>query len=268
MSLSSKKNVIIVGGNEQACNTFKYLLDNKIANIVLVIARSDDTGEDFISPSLIKISKLYEIPFLTPKSINSKSVLEIVDRCDAHIVLSLQNNMLFSAEWIKMFSGRLGIVNVHYSPLPRYSGYWPEMWAIWNCETDFGVTMHYVSEGIDTGPIIKQRMFDISLDENRYSLYKKSEKECFSLLKDMIPKLLNEKQKCKSQDLSIRTYFKKSMPNDGFLDLNWDMEKQSRFIRSIAFPGYPGPKIKLGENIYTIVQEDLMFFQKYLLNSN
>jgi hypothetical protein len=50
------------------------------------------------------------------------------------------------------------------------------------------------------------------------------------------------------------------MPNDGFIDLSWDSETQSRFIRAIAFPGFPGPKVKIGSRIYTILAEDLPFF--------
>jgi len=47
-------------------------------------------------------------------------------------------------------------VNSHYAPLPRYAGYWPELWAIWNDEKDFAVTIHYIDRGVDTGNIIAQ----------------------------------------------------------------------------------------------------------------
>ena len=126
--------------------------------------------------------------------------------------------------------------------------------------------MHYVSDGIDTGPIINQKFFKIIENETRFSLYKKSGEACFELIKQNLPKILFKKQKTKAQDNSLRTYFKKSLPNNGILDLNWDPEKQSRFIRAISFPGFPGPKIKIGSNIYTILQEDMILFKSYQLN--
>ena len=260
------KKVIVVGGHEQACNTTNYLIENNLAKVVLIIARKDDEGEDGVFPSLLKVSRNFDIPSLKPNSLNSNSVIQVVKTMDADLVLSLQNNMLFSSDWIKLFENKLGIVNIHYSPLPKYSGYWPEMWAIWNCEENFGVTMHYVSDGIDTGPIINQKFFKIIENETRFSLYKKSGNACFELIKQNLPKILIKKQKTKIQDKNLRTYFKKSLPNNGILDLSWDSEKKSRFIRAISFPGFPGPKIKIGENTYTILQEDMMFFKSYLLN--
>ena len=239
-----------------------HIMQNKIAEVVLCICRQDDSTKESIFPSLMKRSKELDIPVLQPKKINSHRVFSCVEKLNPDIVLSLQNNMIFGEEWINFFENRLGIANIHYSPLPRYAGYWPEMWAIWNSESDFAVTLHYVSIGVDTGPIIAQRYFKISELETRKSLYDKSTLECFKMLKDNISSLIEEKQPTIDQNKSLRTYFPKALPNDGILDLNWDFETQLRFIRAIAFPGFPGPKIRIGDNMYTILKEDLPFFKR------
>jgi methionyl-tRNA formyltransferase len=262
------KKVIIVGGHEQACNILSYIIQNAIAEIVLCICRQDDTGEDGTFPSLLKKAREFDVPSLQPNNLNSSRVLDSVDRLNADLVLSLQNNMVFGESWVNLFDGKLGIANVHYAPLPRYAGYWPEMWAIWNSETEFAVTLHYVGVGIDAGAIIVQRDFIIDESGNRKSLYEKSSSECYTMLLEILPNLLERRLPAYEQDQSLRTYFSKSLPNDGFIDLNWDAETQQRFIRAIAFPGFPGPKIRIGKSTYTLVAEDLPFFRKIDVSYN
>ena len=148
---------------------------------VLCICREDDQGKDGTFPSLLNLAKKFDIPTLQPEKINSDSVFKIISYLAPDIVLSLQNNRIIGEKWLNFFDHKLGIVNVHYAPLPKYGGYWPEMWAIWNQEKQFAVTLHYVEKGLDTGPIIDQRWFDIDPLENRQSLYKKSTDHCFSM---------------------------------------------------------------------------------------
>ena len=254
------RKIVIVGGHEQACAVFDLLIEKEM-NVVLCVVRQDDTGLDSIFPSLLARAKSKAIPTIQPKKLNSPEVLSIVKELDADIVLSLQNNMIIGEDWLKIFNERLGIVNVHYAPLPKYGGYWPEMWAIWNGETDFAVTMHYVEKGLDSGPIIAQYNFDISPLETRESLYKKSTKVCFKMITENLDLILSGKVDATIQDENLRTYYPKGLPNYGFMDLSWDSDTKSRFIRAISFPGFVGPKIKIGDQVYSILQEDIEFFK-------
>lgn len=259
-TFNTKRNVVIVGGHDQACRMLDFLVEQNMCSVVLCIVRKDDNGRDGIFPSLLARAKAYNIPLLQPEDLNSSALLSAVDRASPDIVLSLQNNMIFGDKWINMMNEKLGIINVHYAPLPKYGGYWPEMWAIWNNEKEFAVTIHYVENGLDTGPIIAQKWFEIDSHETRKTLYDKSSNACYELLIENIKRLFVSKVECHAQNKTERTYFPKSLPNGGFLDLNWDPEMQSRFLRAISYPGFPGPKIKIGNQILTILCEDIPFY--------
>jgi methionyl-tRNA formyltransferase len=265
---TTKRNVVIVGGHDQGCRILDYLIKEGICNVVLCIARQDDRGIDGIFPSLVSRSRDYDIPVLQPKNLNSTSVLSAVDRVSPDIVLSLQNNMLFSEEWIDLMAPNLGIVNIHYAPLPKYGGYWPEMWAIWNGEREFAVTIHYVEKGLDTGPIIAQKWFAIDSQETRKTLYDKSDTACYELLIETLKRLLISKVQCLTQDKRERSYYRRSIPNDGYLDLSWDHEMQDRFLRAISYPGFPGPKIRIGNQVLTTLCEDIPFYTPVCTVSN
>ena len=256
-----QKRIIIIVGHEQACNFLRYLNKTKTYKVVMCVGRQDDTGSDGNFPSLMKLAMVLDIPTINPVNINDKNVISSAKDLNPDIVISLQNNRILGNDWINLVKNKLGIVNVHYAPLPKYGGYWPEMWAIWNKEKKFAVSMHYVNKGLDTGPVIAQKWFRINKNETRLSLYKKSDKACFKLLKENLEKVMTKKLSLTAQNFKERTYYPKSLPNDGFLDLNWDAETQERFIRAIAFPGFPGPKIKIGKATYTLLYKDIEFFK-------
>jgi len=56
---------------------------------------------------------------------------------------------------------KLGFINYHPAPLPKYKGPTELVDAIKNKETDWGVTVHFMDENYDTGKIIKIKNFSL-----------------------------------------------------------------------------------------------------------
>ena len=81
-----------------------------------------------------------------------------------------------------------GFVNTHPSLLPYNRGKHPNFWSIVT-ETPFGVTLHKVDSGIDTGMILAQQVIPISWTDTGESLYQKSLQAMFVLFVDFYPKL-------------------------------------------------------------------------------
>ena len=66
---------------------------------------------------------------------------------------------------------RLGSVCFHPSLLPKYRGASAINWALINGETTTGVTLFWVDQGIDTGPILLQKEVAVEPDDTTGSLY-------------------------------------------------------------------------------------------------
>ncbi|MBT8328446.1 MAG: methionyl-tRNA formyltransferase [Desulfofustis sp.] len=64
-----------------------------------------------------------------------------------------------------------GGINYHPSLLPKFRGGSAINWAIINGETETGVTIHFIDEGVDTGPILLQEKVDITSDDTVKSVY-------------------------------------------------------------------------------------------------
>lgn len=65
---------------------------------------------------------------------------------------------------------RLGSLNAHFSLLPKYRGAAPVQWSLVRGETKTGVTLFWLDEGMDTGPIQAVVSADIAPDEDAPAL--------------------------------------------------------------------------------------------------
>ncbi|GLY12246.1 phosphoribosylglycinamide formyltransferase [Pseudobacillus badius] len=84
------------------------------------------------------------------------------------------------------------IVNIHPSLLPSFPGK-DAIGQAFNARVKIaGVTVHFVDEGMDTGPIIDQESVRMAEDETRESLQKKIQEVEHQLYPRVIKKLLTE----------------------------------------------------------------------------
>jgi methionyl-tRNA formyltransferase len=81
-----------------------------------------------------------------------------------------------------------GIINLHPSFLPYNRGSYPNVWSIVD-GTPIGATIHYIDEGIDTGPIIDQSQIEITPEDTGESLYGRLESACNELFSRTWPKI-------------------------------------------------------------------------------
>lgn len=69
---------------------------------------------------------------------------------------------ILSAEFIRRFEGR--VLNVHPSLLPSFPGIGAIEQALEHGVRVTGVTVHFVDEGVDTGPIVLQEPLELAYD--------------------------------------------------------------------------------------------------------
>ena len=91
-----------------------------------------------------------------------------IDSIAADLVVLAGDMQLVSAGFVARFRNR--IVNVHPALLPSFPGLDAIGQAIEHGVRVTGVTVHYVDEGTDTGPVIMQRAVEVPADGNRERL--------------------------------------------------------------------------------------------------
>ncbi len=77
----------------------------------------------------------------------------------AQLVVLAGYMQLLSAAFLRRFPG--AVINVHPALLPAFPGLGAVEQALAYGVTVFGVTVHFVDEGVDTGPVILQRAIEL-----------------------------------------------------------------------------------------------------------
>ena len=113
------------------------------------------------SRSVAALFRACAIEVLTPAngSINAPDFLEVLRRRRPDLLVSVAGNQVFRRPLIEL--APRGCLNVHSALLPRHRGLMPTFWALKHGDSETGVSVFFVDEGIDTGPLLVQRRFPI-----------------------------------------------------------------------------------------------------------
>lgn len=134
-----------------------------------------------------------------------------------------------------------GIVNFHPSLLPYCRGKNPNFWSIVE-EVPFGVSIHFIDDGIDSGEIIFQKEIDKTWEDTGETLYNKSLINMVRLFKESYPKLLKEEFNTKKQESEKKTfhYFKElDKKCEIILEKEYKAKDLLNLIRARTFEFYP-----------------------------
>ncbi|MED4888197.1 formyltransferase family protein [Lysinibacillus fusiformis] len=178
-------------------------------------------------------------------------------------------NYLIPTEIIR--KENLSIINYHNALLPNHRGRNAESWVLYEQEPLTGVTWHFVDRGIDTGDIIAQKEIKLHQTMTALSLLKLQNQIALDTFKAIIGPLLEECATRYKQPTihSSKLHLSKKIPNDGFLDFSWGINKIWAFIRAMdygALRTMGHPKVKYNEKIYTWRKATLQDYHEELPN--
>ena len=152
--------VMISGGGSGLRALLKYQQEADRAHVTtLVIADSEtagglkhamDAGIDFASVPLPKGLKGDE-----RRRAHEEQIMRIIESKDIELVVLSGYMRILTSSFVSHWKGRL--VNIHPSLLPDFPGAHAQRDAIEAGARVSGCTVHFVDEGVDSGPIIEQR---------------------------------------------------------------------------------------------------------------
>jgi len=218
----------------------QLLADTEI-KVAFICARWDRQDEH-----LKQVAEHIGIDFLAHKNINDQGFYQQVSGYACDLFVSMSFNQIFRRNLIDL--PPMGTINCHAGKLPFYRGRNILNWALINDEKEFGITVHYVDEGIDTGDIIMQEVFPISDNDNYKTLLEQAYTGCADLLYRGIKSIQNGSIKpiIQKEIHPLGSYC--SARKDGDEVLNWNQNSRDifNFVRAICPPG-PSARTSIGD---------------------
>lgn len=213
-------------------HAFEKLINDDEVKISFICVRFD-TKDD----TLKNYAEKYKIEYLKHENINSDEFIAIIEKYNCDLFVSMSFNQIFKTEIINL--PRYKTINCHAGKLPFYRGRNILNWALINDEKEFGITVHYIDEGIDTGDIILQKVYPITENDSYKTLLERAYIDCANILYDAVIMFKQGMVKAKKQvDIhSIGFYCSQRKVGDEILDWKQTSREVFNFVRAICSPG-------------------------------
>lgn len=156
--------------------------------------------------NVFNVLKKNKIPaIILDEAINQTRSVNKIKAFEPDLLISILGNQIFKAPILNL--APKGCINLHTALLPKYRGLMPTFWVMKNNETKTGVSVFFVDEGIDSGPIIVQTEVKIGnrTQEELIKCTKKIGMEAIAKSVDLIQK---DEVKLIENDPSKKTYYK------------------------------------------------------------
>ncbi|MCH7869439.1 MAG: formyl transferase [Myxococcales bacterium] len=155
--------------------------------------------------SVTNVLKRHGIPIIEIQgSLNEERSLDLLRSYEPDLLISIAGNEIFKRPLIDL--APKGCLNLHTALLPKYRGLMPSFWVLKNREEESGVSIFFVDEGIDTGPILVQNRYPLaglSLDQ----LIKASKQAGMDAIIEAIEKIHNGETALIPNNDDEKTYF-------------------------------------------------------------
>lgn len=139
--------------------------------------------------SVRSVCKAFGIPFIeAKKTLNEQRIFEFLQQASPDVIIS-SNSLIFSKKLLSL--PKIACINRHSGLLPSYGGLWPVFQAMAQGESQCGVSIHLMEQGIDKGAVLTQQAIDIKPESTVDSLYK----QCFSISSSLILQALEKIRK-------------------------------------------------------------------------
>ena len=250
--MNDKMNIFIIGRTGFLYETVKKLAKkNKICGIITSKAAPEynKNQSDFK-----RLAQKLKSPYLYTWKLSSNAI-DMIKSSGAEIAISINWVSIINKKIINLF--KHGILNAHFADLPKYKGNAVVNWAILNGESSIPLTIHYMTEELDSGDILMQKFINITDTTTVKDVYDYAYYEIPSMFSEVIDFIINKGSEPISQNLKNKESFRcyPRIPQDSKIDWNDSAEYIDRLVRASTHP-YSGA--------YTFIKHDGILKKMYV----
>lgn len=246
----SKPRILFMGTPEFAVPSLAALVEHgyPVAGVVIQPDRPRGRGRETVPPPVKVFAEKHNLCVIQPERAGDASFLMQFETLSPDMVVLAAFGQILPARVIA--APKMGCINVHPSLLPKYRGAAPINWAIIRGEKKTGVTIMYMSEGVDRGDIILQEETSIGEEETYGDLYERLAILGAEMLIAAIEMITAGTATRTKQDDAAATYAPRLKKDDGLIHWNADAAGIVRLVRGLspspgAYTFLDGKKLKI-----------------------
>ncbi len=240
--------IVFIGTGEIGAPTLRALLnaEHEVAAVVTQPDKPVGREQRIESPPIKKEIAKTGIAILQPPRIKDPQAIEEVRRLTPDVIVVAAYGQILPREVLEI--PHLACLNLHASLLPRWRGAAPIQAAIAAGDSETGITVMYMAEGLDTGDILLQRSVEILPNDTGGSLHDRLAQVAPEALLESLQLVAAANAPRIPQDNAFATYAPKLKREHGQIDWSESAEAIERKIR--AYNPWPGAFMKVdGQNL-------------------
>ncbi len=229
--------VVFMGSPEFAVPCLRALAGAH--EVALVVSQPDKPagrGGQLAAPA-VKVAALeLGVPVIQPRSAKTGELAAAVKESGAELAVVVAYGKILPRAVLD--AAPRGCINVHGSLLPKYRGAAPVQWAVIHGESETGVAIMQLDEGMDTGPVYLERRVAIDPDETSGALLDRLAPIGAQALLDVIAQLAAGTAHAVAQDHARATHAPMLAKADGAIEFSRPAGEVAARIRGVdPWPG-------------------------------
>jgi methionyl-tRNA formyltransferase len=198
--------------------------------------RPSGRGLEATAPPTKQWAMARGLPVLQPEKVKQGKLKALIEPFAPDVLVVTAYGRILPPEVLAM--APLGAINGHASLLPKLRGAAPIQWAIARGETETGITVMQMDEGLDTGAMLLVRRLAIGPEETAAELHDRLAALAGDAIAEALPKLARGELQPVAQDHAQATLAPILKKEDGSLDLR--LSARELFDRTRGFQPWPG----------------------------
>jgi methionyl-tRNA formyltransferase len=223
---------IYLGSSAFAVEVLETLAESKHRPTLVITPpdRPKGRGRRLASPPVATLAPELGIELLQTASVNEADALATIERHEPEAICVCEFGQLIKEPLLSRYL----ILNVHPSLLPRWRGAAPIERALMAGDSESGVTIFKITEGLDSGPIALMAREPIHLDDTAGTLASRLARLGGELLVEALALGDAGRLDLVEQTEEDATYASKIEPSERRLDPGWKALDLERMVRALA----------------------------------
>lgn len=229
--------IVLVGAVESTKVALETLIATGTPPTAVVSLPGEALSRHSDAVDLAALSRDARTQIVFSTDINSEATLSQLKRLEPDLILVIGWSQVCKQAFRAI--ARQGCIGFHPSALPRLRGRAVIPWTILTRQAISGSTFFWLDDGIDTGDIAVQHVFELSEDETARSLYDRQLAAIRNLLPQVVAQFETGKPQRIPQGIEGESYCARRGPEDGVIDWRDPADSILTLIRAVGSP-YPG----------------------------
>ncbi len=245
--------IVFFGTPDFAVPTLQTLInsDHQVLAAVTQPDKPKGRGGKMQFTPVKEIAVAADIPVYQPEKVKGNTeFIDVLKKMNPDVIVVVAFGQILPTQILQM--PKYGCMNIHASLLPKLRGAAPIQWSVIQGDTESGVTIQQMAEGIDTGDILLVEKYTLDSKETGGSLFDKLAQIGGPLLLQALEQAEAGTLQPVPQNHEEHTYAKKLSKETGKIDFTKSAEELERLIRGLnpwpsAYTTLDGKMLKIWE---------------------